>query len=404
MRILVLDSIHGGKVIADHLSAHGHETDLIDVYRHAEGISPKMAKSRTYDLITAPVHLDPDFTLLREIKVPVISHHAIVRWLLNNIISDPVIEITGKQGKTTTAAALAYLMTGPGLLHSSAGVVRYQSGEVLGKYSITPASLLTLSKEYLTEGWLISEVSLGFCGIGTLGILTSFLDYPIANGKKSALVMKTEQAHLVKTVLVPPGEKLTHDGCIDVSDLVLVSGKTACYQYGEISGTFTNPLLLLPGYKTPLMLAAGAALLLGIDPAGLSGFSALPGRMEVSGESGYTIVDNSNSGTCLHTTLDAFRYGKKITGDKSVTLIIGQESASVCENFSTQEIISSISGINPQDVILITGDERIMKEEIIQYCKDAGISSILAFSSSEGIQKAKNLKNPLILLSVKRWK
>lgn len=404
MRILVLDSIHGGKVIADHLSALGHETDLIDVYRHAEGISPKMAKLRIYDLITAPVHLDPDFTLLREIKVPVISHHAIVRWLLNNIISDPVIEITGKQGKTTTAAALASLMTGPGLLHSSAGVVRYQSGEVLGKYSITPASLLTLSKEYLAEGWLISEVSLGFCGIGTLGILTSFLDYPIANEKKSALVIKTEQAHLIKTVLVPPGEKLTHDGCIDVSDLVLVSGKTACYQHGEISGTFTNPLLLLPGYKTPLMLAAGAALLLGIDPAGLSGFSALPGRMEVSGESGYTIVDNSNSGTCLHTTLDAFRYGKKIAGDKSVTLIIGQESASVCENFSTKEIISSISGINPRDVILITGDERIMKEEIIQYCKDAGISPILAFSSAEGIQKAKILKNPLILLSVKRWK
>ena len=44
MRILVLDSIHGGKVIAEHLSSRGHETDLIDVYRHANGISPETAK------------------------------------------------------------------------------------------------------------------------------------------------------------------------------------------------------------------------------------------------------------------------------------------------------------------------------------------------------------------------
>lgn len=429
MRILVLDSIHGGKVITEHLSSRGHETDLIDVYRHADGISPETAKTRTYDLIAAPVHLDPDYPLLREIKAPIVTHHAVVRWLLNGALSTcpsipkplgPVIEITGKQGKTTTAAALSFLMPGPGLLHSSAGVIRYEAGEmagkipgkepgkilgkILGRYSITPASLLSVCTKHHTGGWLISEVSLGFCGIGTLGILTSFLDYPVANGKKSALAFKTGQSHLVKTVLVPPGGKLPHDGCVDVSDLVYVSGRTAHYQYGDIKGEFTNPLLLLPGYKTPLMLAAGAALLLGTDPAGLSGFSALPGRMEVTEDGQYTIVDNSNSGTCLDTTLDAFRYGKEIAGDKPVTLVIGQESASVCENFSTGEIISSISGTSPKDVILVLGDERIMKEEIIRYCANNGVLLTLADSAGEGLQKARSLENPLIILSVKRWK
>ncbi len=404
MRILVLDSIHGGKVIADHLSAHGHVTDLIDVYRNQEGISPDLARTRVYDLIIAPVHLDPDYSLLQDLRIPVISHHAAVRWLFTDHAVSPVIEITGKQGKSTTAAALASIMPGEGLLHTSAGVVRYPSLEQLGRYSITPASILQVLSERSSDCWLISEVSLGFCGIGTLGILTSFLDYPVAQGKRRALALKTEQAHLVKQVLIPPGGELVHDGCIPVSELVSVSGTRACYQYGDLSGSFVNPLLLLPGYKTPLMLAAGAALLLGVDPAGLSDFSALPGRMEVTKDTGYTIIDNANSGTCHSTTLDAYRYGREIAKNEPVTLIIGQESASVCENFSTQEICQSISDVNPRDVILIPGDERIMKEEIIQYCANTGIACTCADSSEDGIRRAKTLNNTLILVSVKRWK
>ncbi len=404
MRILVLDSIHGGKVVANHLSARGHDIDIVDVYRNQEGISPDCARTRVYDLIIAPVHLDPDYSLLQDLRVPVISHHAAVRWLLGNPAAYPVIEITGKQGKSTTAAALASLMPGNGLLHTSAGVVRYPSQEYLGRYSITPASLLQVCAELPAKGWLITEVSLGFSGIGTLGILTSFLDYPVAQGKRSALALKTEQAHLVKQVLVPPGGTLLHEGCVHMSDLVSVSEATATYQYETMSGSFTNPLLLLPGYKTPLMLAAGAALLLGIDPAGLSDFSALPGRMEVSRDGRYTIIDNANSGTCSATTRDAYRYCREIAGNDPVTLIIGQDAASVCENFSTEEICQSISDVNPRDVILIPGDERIMKEEIIEYCGNTGIACTCSDSSEEGIRRAKTLNNTLILVSVKRWK
>jgi len=205
-------------------------------------------------------------------------------------------------------------------------------------------------------------------------------------------------------VLIPEGVSLRHDGCVPVSDLVVVSGTRASYRYGEISGSFTNPLLLLPGYKTPLMLAAGAALLLGIDPVRLSEFSALPGRMEVRYEDGSVIVDNSNSGTCFQTTCDAYLYGREIAGEGPVTLIIGQDCASVCENFPTEEIISAISEISPAYVIVIPGDERIMKDEIIRYCAQNGISCILSDSCEDGQSRAKTLQTPLILVSVKRWK
>ena len=41
----------------------------------------------------------------------------------------------------------------------------------------------------------------------------------------------------------------------------------------------TNPLFLLPPYRTPLMLAAAAAMILNVDPTPLNHFTALPGRM-----------------------------------------------------------------------------------------------------------------------------
>jgi len=404
MRILVLDSIHGGKVIADHLTRHGHETDVIDVYRRQEGISPDLARHLTYDLIVAPVHLDPGYPLLRDIKAPVISHHAAVRWIIAGEIKGPVIEITGKQGKSTTAAALAFVMPGAGILQSSSGLVRYPEKEKMGRYSITPASLLTACSQIPASGWMIAEISLGFCGIGDLGILTSGVDYPVANGKKSAFAIKAGQSHLLSTVLVPQGVPLAHDGAVRITDLVEVTDGVACYQYGDISGSFSNPLLLLPGYQTPLLLAAGAALLLGIDPKGLSDFPALPGRMELTRDSGYTIIDNANSGTCFQTTIDAFRYGQEVAGEVAVTLIIGQESASVCENFATEEIITSILKVRPHMVILIPGDDRIKCDEIAQYCTEGDIGFTLARSGEEGTRLAKVQNNPLILLSVKRWK
>lgn len=404
MRILVLDTIHGGKVIAKHLSSHGHHIDMVDVYREKEGIPPALAREQIYDLMIAPVHLDPDYSLFRSLKIPCISHHAAARWLLSDVRAGPVIEITGKQGKSTTAAALASLMPGPGILQTSAGLVTYPDKEILGRYSITPASVLTASEHIPDNGWMIAEISLGFCGIGNVGILTSGLDYPVAQGKKSALAIKMEPAHLLPVVLTAPGISLVHDGCIPVTDLITVTGTTAQYRYSGCSGSFTNPLLLLPGYKVPLMLAAGAALILGIDPAPLSDFQALPGRMEVSSESGYTIIDNANSGTCYSTTMDAFRFGKEITGSRQVTLVIGQESASVCENFSTEEIISSIKEICPDSVMLIPGDERIRVPEVTRLCSDLDIPFTLVASAGEGITIAKTQNNSLILVSVKRWK
>ena len=71
---------------------------------------------RRYDLLVAPVHLDPGYPLLSTIQAPRITHHLAVRMLLAGKTPRPMIEVTGARGKTTTAHAIAHGLEGPGVL------------------------------------------------------------------------------------------------------------------------------------------------------------------------------------------------------------------------------------------------------------------------------------------------
>ncbi|HMA05349.1 MAG TPA: coenzyme F430 synthase, partial [Methanomicrobiales archaeon] len=115
MEILVLDTIHGGTELAAELERSGHRVDTVDVYRGERGISPDDARERRYDLLVAPVHLDPDYPLLSAVQAPRITHHLAVRMLLSGKAPRPMIEVTGARGKTTTAHAIAHGMGGTGL-------------------------------------------------------------------------------------------------------------------------------------------------------------------------------------------------------------------------------------------------------------------------------------------------
>ena len=81
MRILVLDTIHGGCEIGTAFARAGNTVDMVDVYRGTTPEAAERATSCTYDLIVAPVHLDPAHPLLagRSASEPVISHHEAVR-------------------------------------------------------------------------------------------------------------------------------------------------------------------------------------------------------------------------------------------------------------------------------------------------------------------------------------
>jgi len=381
MKVLVLDTIHGGTILAEALLRNGDDVDALDVYRGV-GLTPEEAASRKYDLITSPVHLDPAYPLL-DTKTPVISHHEMTRRLAGEL-PPTVIEVTGAKGKTTTSFALASLFETKGVLHTSRGTYVYPEGTFLWKKSITPASVLLAAGGAKTQRaeWLVAEVSAGVTGIGTLGVLTSPDDYLIAAGKKSALAAKLESLAKCKTVLVPKGVPL-QKGWHVIDDLVSVEGDVLSWD----GGSFKNPLLTLAGYREPLKCAAAAGLLLGLDPGRLAEFTAIEGRMQYYIEDGVPFLDNANSGTTRETTLAAAAYLRRLVPGKEIVLVIGEEHKAVCEGFQDEAIRQTITDIAPIHTISVS--------------KSGGLN--FAASKSQALSAAKE-HNAAVLLAVKTWR
>ena len=357
MHILVLDSIHGGKQIGEAYVSRGDHVDLVDVYRGESMVDVRTAISRAYDLIIAPIHLDPDHPLLNHAQVPVITHHEAVRQLLGSDLPEPMIEITGTRGKTTTAFALASLLPGNGILHTSTGTFRFPEKIWISRTSITPGSVLAaarLAREI--HGWLIAEESLGVTGAGTLAIITSDEDYIFAAGKKHALNAKLVAARHCRRLLVAEGIRADlQENVLHVEDIATCDGTECIITFDGKTHRFTNPLLALPAYNTPLRLTAAAAQILGIDPSPLNSFAALAGRMAVSRENTILIVDNANSGTNFITTVDAARYARIISGSEEVTLVIGQQEGdgAVCEGFTPAQVLAAVEAVRPSNLIWV---------------------------------------------------
>jgi len=406
MHILVLDTIHGGKAIGEAFAARGDRVDCVDVYRGKSSIDVKTALAGNYDLVVAPVHLDPDHPLLKYVKAPVISHHEAVSQLLGENIPEPMIEITGAWGKTTTAHALASLMGGKGILHTSTGTYLFPEKRWISQSSITPGSVIAAARmAHEIHGWLIVEESLGITCRGTLGIITSKEDYCFAAGKKSALNAKVASAKNCKCLLLAENIHADFPGrVVHLEDVARTEGTECSLILGKKTSRFSNPLLVLPGYHTSLVLAAVAAMILGIDPRPLSSFSAIPGRMSVSYDRGLLIVDNANSGTSLATTLEAARYARITSGKEAITLVIGQEEGdgAVCEGFAFDQIRAAIDQIRPAHVVWVG---TFPKPGTLEYTILVPLISAYTATLKEAYTRALPMTNPgSMVLAVKTWR
>jgi UDP-N-acetylmuramoylalanine-D-glutamate ligase len=405
MHILVLDTVHGGKEISAAYREAGHSVDAVDVYHGTTPGELCEARDRDYDLVVAPVHLDPDHPLLANLKVQVITHHEAVRQLLGEHLPNPMIEITGAQGKTTTAHALAHILPGNGVLHTSTGTYTCPAKQLLGKKSITPASEIA-AVLYATRmpGWLVSEISLGVTGAGDLAIITSPDNYTFDSGKKCAITEKVASVRQAKRVLVAGGVFCEQENVVHVEDVARCDGMQCTVELEGMKSILTNPLFLIPPYRTPLMLAAAAAMILHISPTPLNNFTALPGRMSLSHEKDLVIVDNANSGTNVTTTLCAARYARHCAGERELTLVIGQVEGdgAVCEGFSFDQIVDAIDKVHPVHVVWIGRypDPGTSQNESLKGRVDAVCTTL-----EEGRNKAIRIAGKgSIVLSVKTWR
>jgi coenzyme F430 synthetase len=405
MRILVLDTIHGAQEIGAAYEKCGHSVDVVDIYRGTTPDAMQNARTCTYDLVTAPVHTNPALPLLTGTGAPVLTHHEAVRHLLGNDVPHPMVEITGSRGKTTTAHALAHILGGPGVLHTSTGTYAYPDKRTLFRKSIAPASVIPAARcAREIRGWLVAEESLGVTGAGDLAIITSPEDYPFAGGKKSAIAAKIASARAARLLLAAPGVKAEGGQVIHLDELAWCNRDSCTITWNGKQQTISNPLFFLPPYRVPLMLAAAAAALLGISPAPLATFEALPGRMSVSQRRKVTLVDNANSGTNRETTLCAARYARYLAGVPALTLVIGQVEGDgkVCEGFSYQQIAETIAEVRPDRVVLV-GRSR----EDIEAGLNRPAPEIAAISSTlDEARKTALAITPegSVVLSVKTWR
>ena len=406
MRILVLDTIHGGSDIGAAFAVAGHSVDMVDVYRNTTPSVAERAKIQTYDLVVAPVHLDPDYPLLAGREDHVISHHEAVRRLLGDQLPIPMVEITGAQGKTTTAHALAHLLPGNGVLHTSAGTCVCPDYKIVWKKSITPASVLAgaeLAKQQ--HGWLIAEESLGVTGAGNLAIITSSNDYSCAAGKKHALAAKLASTERSRRMLLAPGIcTINREGVVHLEDVTTFGENECTITVDDYIYTIRNPLLAFPSYRTPLALAGAAAVLLGIDPAPLAIFSAVRGRMSIKRDAGIVVVDNSNSGTNTATTVEAAGLARREAGMQDLTLVIGTVAGdgAVCEGFPLDQIDAAIGKVQPNRIILV-GDVSHLKNIGRQQPSWKIVGRCMTLDEAYRLALRENA-NGSIVLAVKTWR
>ncbi|MBN2733551.1 MAG: coenzyme F430 synthase [Methanomicrobiaceae archaeon] len=401
MYILVLDTIHGGREIACHLEKKGHKCDIVDIYRHETGISEADALKNRYDLIVAPVHLNPKHALLNYSGAPVISHHNAAAMILQDKKPAQSIEITGARGKTTTAFALAHILKGKGVLHTSKGTYKIPEDEILFKMSITPASVIRPALyAYKDKRWLIAEESLGVCGFSSLCILTSDEDYPIAGKNKTALSEKIRSFNGADKILLSYGVNTKIKDALHASDYVYVNEDFCSYSYRDFKGSFKNPLLLIDGYKEALATAAAAGCILGADPKNLESFTPVKGRMSVLRLKDRYIIDNSNSGVSKKTALMAASYAGKLAVKAEITLVIGIEAENICEGFSPEEVRDAIREIRPTRAVIVGDSLKGIKKEDI-----GNIPVYYEKNLESGEKKAFDIADKgCIVLCVKTWR
>lgn len=405
MQVLVLDTVHGGKEIGAAYADAGHSVDTVDVYHGTTPDELREARLRQYDLVVAPVHLDPDHPLLAHRTVPVITHHEAVRQLLGEHLPKPMIEITGMQGKTTTAHALAHILLGKGVLHTSTGTYTYPTRHLLWKKSITPAAEIAAVR-YANQmpGWLVAEISLGVTGAGDLAIITSPDNYTFAAGKKCAIKEKIASARHAKRVLVADGVFCDYENVVRIGDVARCDGMKCTVELEGMKFILTNPLFLIPPYRTPLMLAAAAAMILHVNPTPLDHFTALPGRMALSQTGDIIIIDNANSGTNVNSTLCAARYARHCARTTDLTLVIGQVEGdgAVCEGFLPDQILEAIEKVQPSRVVWVG---RYPEPDTAPHDALEGTVDAVCTTLEEGRTTAVRITGKgSIVLSVKTWR
>ncbi len=448
-KIAVLDLTHGGAVIARKLTKIAGSVTGVDVYRtlgpeslnelENEGIktSTEPLDPLDFDIIIAPVHLDPCYPMLAGAatrNIPIISHHQAVGQILStyDLTNKILIELTGTKAKTSTAILLADIlsMKKKVISHTSRGLEDRSTGKIIKKgLSITPASILTaldaVNDARIDFDVFIAEVSIGGTGYADIGIITTIAnDYKIANNTKLASDAKRRMILDAKPAskLVVNNDALRFFGAcrrdievISFTDSVNAScnvyyedldkkGGTIAYFLGKEHGKIhimETADYDITSYKTAFVCATAAALALDIDSDTIEraflGFKGAQGRMTKKSVDGRTLIDNSNSGMDIRTAQKALKYAQEDRG--KIVMVLGEEAKEVCEGLDPAGVERFINDhLNELGALVLVGER--MKPFASDSKDSKNVKIYYAGDLPGGIELAKSLtKEKDIILS-----
>ena len=386
-RVVVLDLTHGGAVIARKLTKIAASVTGIDVYKtlspeelealEHEGIrsSEEPQNVSGFDILIAPVHLDPSYPMLVEAaknNIPVISHHAAAGEIIRGALKGcTVIEITGTRAKTSTSVLLAEILSRNKkvISHTSRGLEDWSKRRIIKNgLSITPASILraidVVEEAGIKPDVFIFEISLGGTGSADIGVISTIADdYKIANNTKLASEAKRMMILDAKqgSTLVINYDALRYFGAcrrdvtiISFSDSVNAAanvyyenighyGGTIAYFIGKRKGKITikgSQDYDLLSYKTAFVCASAVALAMDIEPdqieLSLQEFKGAKGRMRKTALYGRTLIDNSNSGMDIKSAEKALEYAKLEKG--RIVMVLGEEAKEECEGLDPSKV------------------------------------------------------------------
>ncbi len=386
-RAAVLDLTHGGAVIARKLKNIAASVTGVDVYNTLSsdelqalenaGIRTSQVPLNAcdFDIIIAPVHLDPGYPMLVEAEknnIPVVSHHAAVGEILSGRQTDKtIIEITGTRAKTSTALLLAEMLSGEKKVvsHTSRGVEDWSARRIIKKgLSITPASILlaveAVDEEGIKPDVIIFEVSLGGTGSADIGVITTIADdYKIANNtglasdakRKMILDAKPGSALVINhdalrffgacrrdVNIISFSDSINAAANVYYENLSAEGGIIAYYiddRQGKIAVSASVEYDII-SYKTAFVCAAAVALAMDIKPQSiersLRRFKGAQGRMRNISLAGKTLIDNSNSGLTIKNAEKALEYAKSESG--RIVMVLGEEAKEVCEGLDPKGV------------------------------------------------------------------
>jgi UDP-N-acetylmuramyl pentapeptide synthase len=412
-RILVLDPIHGANVIAEELNELGKEVEIFNPYHQTfkkslikNASQQTLFKGLSFDLVIAPVHLSPNFEVVRNAlakNIPFMTHHEAVNEIaaIKNLFDGiKVIEVTGTIGKTSTCELIYQLVRNKRvLLHTSSSTrfITPDDTEIFSRLSGTPANVLKVMElargKNLKPDIAVFEVSLGLTGIGDVGVITSLKeDYRIAGGTKDASAVKKASLKNLgeNSVIVHPGLRLPdvngaansfggNDKNLWVEGEANISPYRACGVVGQSPTVIYNRLRTITGdfisgelafkphdsymstefYRDPLEAAFCAVLSLGIAPEEINtDVTPVVGRMKLEKLKGRFLIDNSNSGTKLKFLGEITEMARRLSESEKMILIIGAESEYVCEGVNVEELKKVVEERASDFVeIIIVGEE-----------------------------------------------